>query len=63
MKKLEIAIKNCSLCPHNIDTTIRKGNGGLELMGECGLLSRLIQRPDEEYGPFPEWCPLEDFNE
>ena len=63
MKKVEIAIRNCNLCHHYADTTIRKGNGGLELMGECGLKSRLIQRPDEEYGPFPEWCPLEDFNE
>lgn len=63
MKKVEVAIKNCSLCPHNMDTTIFKSNGGYSVMGECGLLSRLIQRPDEEYGPFPEWCPLEDFND
>lgn len=64
MKLVAIAINNCSSCPNNKDTHIHafQGRG---FLSECRFREepRLIQKHDEEYGPFPEWCPLPDFNE
>jgi len=61
MKQVNITIQSCGRCPHCGETTIPYPNGRGYLM-ECqySIDSRLIQRPDEEHGPFPEWCPLED---
>jgi hypothetical protein len=61
MKQVNITISSCSRCPHCAETTIRCPSGRGFLM-ECqySIDSRLIQRPDEEHGPFPAWCPLED---
>lgn len=57
-----IQISNCCRCQHNQETTIR-GFNSYEFLAECRFdqdKPRLIQRHDEEFGPFPEWCPLED---
>jgi hypothetical protein len=59
MKRVEITIGACVRCPHNRETHIRATNG-LGMLSECAhsINPRLIQRPDEDFGPFPEWCPL-----
>jgi hypothetical protein len=60
MKRVEITIGACVRCPYNRETHIRATNG-LGMLSECAYCPsepRLIQRPDEDFGPFPEWCPL-----
>ena len=63
MKRVSITIQSCGSCPHYGETTIPCPNGRGYLM-ECRNwpLPILIQRPDEEHGPFPEWCPLDSAN-
>lgn len=63
MKQVTIAINNCFRCPHNKETHILAPNSDTQYLSECGLNGRLIQSPDEEYGAFPEWCPLPDVKE
>lgn len=66
-KLVQIAIHSCARCPYIADTHIRATNGR-GFLNECrhaahGAVPRLIQRPDEDAGPFPHWCPLTDAND
>lgn len=63
MRQVKITISSCAKCPHCAETTMPYPNGRGNLM-ECRNfpLPVLIQRPDEEHGPFPAWCPLEVAN-